>query len=763
MAPSAHDAFVSYSQRADGRLAAALETGLERLAKPLWRLRAVDVFRDKTGLAASPGLWSGIVAQLEASRWLIYLASPESAASPWCAKELQWWLDHRGSDGLLIVLSGGTLVWHGDDLDWSRSDALPALVRGRLREEPLFVDLRWARTEASLTHRDPRLRPALLDLAAPIRGLPKDTLDGDDVRQLRRTRQLASAAVAGISLAAALAVWQAVEATRERDQANRLRDRALSRQLAAQSAAARVRDPVLALQLAAQAPAVADTVDARGALLGAITALPLARLQQHGSAWVALALRPGSDELVLSDLRGAVYRGALDSAELQTVVPALPGLALFRSVDTIAFAPDGRGWAHAGASGEITLRAGDAQRLIDSGDKVGESNPSQRVLALAYSPDGRWLASASTSGRLMLHALAGGAPRALLDAATDLAAVAFHPSGRWLVAGGDGGFLNAVALDRGTALPRFSSGASSSVIMLAFDASGSRLFVASRAGRIEVFDTATGTRSALLDALEHGALERLALSADARFMVSGHASGALLLWHEDGGAGRWRPALLLRHAAAVRGLAFAADGRRVVSAGADGRVVVTLPVDQGRWQRADGPAPAASSEGESISADGRWMARASGLGSPETRFRVDLGGVSLTETARLSLWRAPQRSVVVDKGALPTEPGLKSVGPPVFAADSSLVALQVADRLAIWDLHANQALDATLPLPPGTNLAGADGRGWLAATPQRTLLAFGLKTAAWRDAACALAGRALTPDQWRQHLGADRPYAPVCR
>ncbi len=55
--PQKHDAFISYSHGVDATLAADLERGLERLAKPTFRLRAMDVFRDKSSLAAAPGLW----------------------------------------------------------------------------------------------------------------------------------------------------------------------------------------------------------------------------------------------------------------------------------------------------------------------------------------------------------------------------------------------------------------------------------------------------------------------------------------------------------------------------------------------------------------------------------------------------------------------------------------------------------------------------------------------------------------------------------
>ena len=55
-----YDAFISYSHAADGELAPALQRGLQRLARPWHRKRALEVFRDQTGLSVSPALWSSI-------------------------------------------------------------------------------------------------------------------------------------------------------------------------------------------------------------------------------------------------------------------------------------------------------------------------------------------------------------------------------------------------------------------------------------------------------------------------------------------------------------------------------------------------------------------------------------------------------------------------------------------------------------------------------------------------------------------------------
>jgi hypothetical protein len=78
-----YDAFISYSHRLDAVIAARLQAELQRFAKPWYQVRALRVFRDQTSLAASPQLWATIQQAMGNSRWLILIASPESAQSPW--------------------------------------------------------------------------------------------------------------------------------------------------------------------------------------------------------------------------------------------------------------------------------------------------------------------------------------------------------------------------------------------------------------------------------------------------------------------------------------------------------------------------------------------------------------------------------------------------------------------------------------------------------------------------------------------------------
>jgi len=248
--PPSHDAFISYSHAVDRPLADAFERGLEQLAKPLLKLRALDVFRDETSLSASPGVWPAIEAHLAGSRWLVCFACPEAAASVWCEREIRWWLDHRSRDHLLIVLTGGTLAWDAGqgDFDWQRTTALSRAIAGRLGDEPLYIDLSWARGSDGLSLKNLRFRDAVVGAAAPIRGVERDALDGADVRQHARNRRFVQIGVTAIAAAGVVAVWQAVEARAERNIAERERAEAVAQRKVADEQRSRAEKALAATQ-----------------------------------------------------------------------------------------------------------------------------------------------------------------------------------------------------------------------------------------------------------------------------------------------------------------------------------------------------------------------------------------------------------------------------------------------------------------------------------------------------------------------------------
>src|ERR1700716_3285295 len=127
-----YDAFISYSHVKDKPIAAALQSVVQKLGKPWYRRRALRVFRDDTSLSATPSLWPTIEQALGQSRFLILLASPEAAASPWVNKEVAYWLEREGADTLLIAVTDGVLAWDNasNDFGWHENTPLPPALKG---------------------------------------------------------------------------------------------------------------------------------------------------------------------------------------------------------------------------------------------------------------------------------------------------------------------------------------------------------------------------------------------------------------------------------------------------------------------------------------------------------------------------------------------------------------------------------------------------------------------------------------------------------
>ena len=290
-----YKAFISYSHAADGKLAPALQTGLHRFAKPWYRLRAMRTFRDETTLATSPELWSSIESALRQSEYFLFLASPEAAQSYWVRKEFAFWVSQRPKERMLIVLTDGELIWDRDarDFDWTKTTAVPQGVAHGFRDEPLYLDLRWARTEEHLSLSNPTFRSAVADVASTLLGRAKDELIGEDVRRHLQTRRIAWSAVSSLVVLTAssiIAAIIAVQNQREAERQQRIAEErgaiALSRQLATQAvslAGSERGDLALLLSLEAlDVHPIAPTVDARNGLLAALTRDPYRLFHLHG-------------------------------------------------------------------------------------------------------------------------------------------------------------------------------------------------------------------------------------------------------------------------------------------------------------------------------------------------------------------------------------------------------------------------------------------------------------------------------------------------
>jgi hypothetical protein len=152
-----------------------LQSVVQKLGKAWYRRRALRVFRDDTSLSATPHLWPSIEQALSRSRFLILLASPESAASHWVGQEIAYWLEHNDADTVLIALTDGELDWDEaiGDFRWSEATPLPTSLKNRFEDEPRWIDLRPYRDSSAPMGIE--FTGLAADFAAAIRGIPKRT------------------------------------------------------------------------------------------------------------------------------------------------------------------------------------------------------------------------------------------------------------------------------------------------------------------------------------------------------------------------------------------------------------------------------------------------------------------------------------------------------------------------------------------------------------------------------------------------------------
>jgi WD40 repeat protein len=576
--PDVHyHAFLSYSHAADGRLAPALQNAVQRFATPWYRLRSLRLFRDQTGLSASPGLWSAIETALSDSAWFVLFASPRAAESEWVGREVKWWLAHRDPRRLLILVTDGEFAWVADGGGSGRAlgTAVPPVLLDALPEEPRWIDLRWVRSRDHVDQRDPRFREAAADLASALRGMPKDSLIGDDVRLHRRNRRLAAGTIAVLT-ALALVVTALVGVVRSQEaQATGIRAARAAAGMVAEADAIRERDPRTALQLDVAAHHLDPTPQTEAGLVQGLTAPFLAELPGHTAAVTDIVWSSDGARFATADGTGRVVVREPRGADVAVQVG--PPFELGAPVERLAFTPDGARLAVSGG-GRIVLVAPSGPDRTTTTILPGPSD------LLATTPAGDVLAV--VDDRLLRWAADGTVTVAALDGAGQVIRAVLSPEGRTLATATTSG----VTLWDVAGLPRRLGTApvtGAEDVLPVFDPASSHLLVGTADGTVTTWDIADTTTPVPLGqparAVER-TLSALAVSRDGRAQAAASIDGSITLTTPA------ETVPLRAHRTAPLVLAFSPDGTRLLSGALDGAVDL--------WDTAPGRGPALTGSDE---------------------------------------------------------------------------------------------------------------------------------------------------------------------
>lgn len=425
------------------------------------------------------------------------------------------------------------------------------------------------------------------------------------------------------------------------------------------------------------------------------------------SSWPAGAATSRDGRVALVDEDGLVRVHDLDDGSLlgRPIAPR-PGP---RGV-AVAFRPDG---TLVTVGREVTIRSSDGSTAV--GGAAGRGD-----YGLRLSPDGETLATTNHFGELFLYETATGKLRATVEVGRNGERVAgtplaFSPDGSTLIAAGGAGSDH----------PSGSPGAGYSTALL------------------NVIDAVTGdivashtTRTGTLDPTA------VAVSPDGEHVLIGRREGGVELrtfpdLHEVVVGGDDR---VHRHHLSFDNLG---GSQRVMS--------VAFSPDEGSYL-------ALHDEGTLIS----WS-RASG--QEQWRSDVASGALVALDDGRFLMSADDGTVTVRNADGDVVGPAFSGHLGPVTAIDvaGDLVATSGEDdTVRLWNLSTGQPIGQPIDVTGGAVDLSDDGRHLAVVSPNGHATVLVMEPDGWADAACRLAGRNLTTQEWDRYLPPSEPYRATC-
>lgn len=394
-----NNAFISYSHLADQKLSEALQSALEKFAKPWYKVRSLNIFRDNTSLTVSPNLWTTIQKALTDSENFIYMASPQAAASKWVQKEVRFWLDNKSLDSFMIVVTDGNLKWDDEKKCFLKTDdgCLPEFLLTEFAEEPLYIDLRHLKTQANLSLNNALFKNEVLKIAAKLFNKEPKDLAGIEITQHRKTIRLRNAAIFMLSIFLLLAAAGAWMAKKKSGEAVREKNTAQANYLISEAQREVAIDPTIAMKLAEAAMKkrngpllidIANKIFRENRFYKTILSEEFSAANKFAS-FSCLDVSPDGNSFIVGSKDHSVRTYDFSGKLLHRFEGHKD------RVTTVEFSPDGRLVATGSADGSV--------KLWDVEGKIlREFTTDHDILSLNFSPDGSSLLLVSFFGARLL-------------------------------------------------------------------------------------------------------------------------------------------------------------------------------------------------------------------------------------------------------------------------------------------------------------------------------------------------------------------------
>jgi WD40 repeat protein len=519
---------------------------LRRYARSIFRPPR-RIFRDEDHLVPENELPDLIDRALQASEFLILIASRDSARSIWVEDELRTWCEQMGrSKKLIFVLVNGDIIFDPDtkQIDWKATNAIPSFMHKHLEKVPLFIDLRDIETVEQLDINDPTFRKGIEAITARLVGVSPEDIFGKARRIYRRNIQFVSA-ICLVAITAAVVAFLFQRQARESELIARNSERAAKREL------------VRANKL--QQEATASALSAQRALVRAESLLYVNQIRLADRE--RTAGRYFAAEKILQSTRSE-FR----DWEFYYLLSLMPKILNGHQskVNSVAVSRDGKKIVSGGKDGLVKIwdTDGGSELLTFPGREYN-------VTKVAFAAEGEQIISKSNRESIVR-----------IRDALNGKLLATIPIDRLIemVTNSEGSLLATTHPDHsvqmwdqrnGKRLMRL-VGHHRNLRALAMSGDGKRVACADSGATIKIWDALRGTELITLAGPKRG-ISCLALNQDGTRIVGGCSHHSIHLWNAQTGREMFE---ITGNFGFIRSLSFSPDGRHVLCGGDDGAVHV---------------------------------------------------------------------------------------------------------------------------------------------------------------------------------------------
>jgi WD40 repeat protein/pimeloyl-ACP methyl ester carboxylesterase len=444
-----------------------------------------------------------------------------------------------------------------------------------------------------------------------------------------------------------------------------------------------------------------------------------------------------------------------------------------------AVSPDDRIAAVGAPDGSLTFLD-----LVTGKEVRARGRHDERIRAMAFTRDGRRLVTAGDDQIAIVWDVASEAPLETFRAHTGaIHGLALSPDGKTAFTASADGSIIAWDLDGSRRLGRPFTFAETDEQMASLTSDVSldgRLFATNEPrGRFAFWDTAAlGQVGPSIKVAPRGSLvSELRFSPDGRTLATATTAGGLTVWDVAARNVVAGPTRVSGSGEPLTSLAFSPDGGLLAALTADGRTGIF--------------------DARTLAPRGKTLA--SGVGGADLAFSPDGQRVAVAGEGGIVLWD------VVRRRKLTSFPGLRGSSID-FSPDGRLLAAGTSDgtvalfdvgtgrqvgairaheqvvlsldfnpdgtvlvtsggegTVFLWDVASRSKIGSALAKFPGVSIATftPTGRHVLAVADIGRGVIWDVRVEAWKQHACAVAGRELSPAEWRDFIG-NRPYEPVC-